>query len=242
MLVKKSIWIAGGDGWAYDIGYGGLDHVLALVLDTEVYSNTGGQASKSTPRGSPGGRCSQDAYGRRQCHHDVLRVVARGTRTSALRRKTTGAVDGRSRIRIGQSDAGQHESIAIRRSRGFRARSIYARGQGRAISSSRQSLLGTDAGGLKQCLKGETGAPGEIRTPDLLLRRQPLYPAELRAHCNESTRAGEAASMATFRQAGRRTESESNGRQETDKLPPELRSIKSAVSNETQRLSARPRE
>jgi pyruvate-ferredoxin/flavodoxin oxidoreductase len=57
MLVRKSVWIIGGDGWAYDIGYGGLDHVLAsgrdvnlLVLDTEVYSNTGGQASKSTPR------------------------------------------------------------------------------------------------------------------------------------------------------------------------------------------------
>jgi len=56
-LVKKSIWVVGGDGWAYDIGYGGLDHVLAsgrnvnvLVLDTEVYSNTGGQMSKSTPR------------------------------------------------------------------------------------------------------------------------------------------------------------------------------------------------
>ena len=56
-LVRKSVWIIGGDGWAYDIGYGGLDHVLAsgrnvniLVLDTEVYSNTGGQASKSTPR------------------------------------------------------------------------------------------------------------------------------------------------------------------------------------------------
>jgi len=56
-LVKKSVWIIGGDGWAYDIGYGGLDHVLScgrnvnlLVLDTEVYSNTGGQASKATPR------------------------------------------------------------------------------------------------------------------------------------------------------------------------------------------------
>ena len=56
-LVRKSVWILGGDGWAYDIGYGGLDHVLAsgrdvnvLVLDTEVYSNTGGQASKATPR------------------------------------------------------------------------------------------------------------------------------------------------------------------------------------------------
>ncbi len=58
-LTKKSIWIFGGDGWAYDIGYGGLDHVIAsghdvniLVMDTEVYSNTGGQASKSTPTGS----------------------------------------------------------------------------------------------------------------------------------------------------------------------------------------------
>jgi len=57
VLVKKSVWIIGGDGWAYDIGYGGLDHVLAsgrnvnvMVLDTEVYSNTGGQSSKSTPR------------------------------------------------------------------------------------------------------------------------------------------------------------------------------------------------
>jgi pyruvate-ferredoxin/flavodoxin oxidoreductase len=58
-LVTKSVWIVGGDGWAYDIGYGGLDHVLAsgadvniLVLDTEVYSNTGGQASKATPLGA----------------------------------------------------------------------------------------------------------------------------------------------------------------------------------------------
>jgi len=58
-LVKKSIWVVGGDGWAYDIGYGGLDHVIAsgidinmLILDTEVYSNTGGQSSKSTPIGA----------------------------------------------------------------------------------------------------------------------------------------------------------------------------------------------
>jgi pyruvate-ferredoxin/flavodoxin oxidoreductase len=59
LFVKKTIWVVGGDGWAYDIGYGGLDHVLAmgenvnvLVLDTELYSNTGGQASKATPTGS----------------------------------------------------------------------------------------------------------------------------------------------------------------------------------------------
>jgi pyruvate-ferredoxin/flavodoxin oxidoreductase len=60
-LVKKSVWCIGGDGWAYDIGFGGLDHVIAsgkninlFVLDTEVYSNTGGQASKSTPMGAVG--------------------------------------------------------------------------------------------------------------------------------------------------------------------------------------------
>lgn len=70
-LVKKSVWIIGGDGWAYDIGYGGLDHVIAsgkniniLVLDTEVYSNTGGQTSKSTPlsavaKFSAGGKATQ---------------------------------------------------------------------------------------------------------------------------------------------------------------------------------------
>jgi pyruvate-ferredoxin/flavodoxin oxidoreductase len=58
-LVKKSVWIVGGDGWAYDIGFGGLDHVIStgrdvnlLVLDTEVYSNTGGQQSKATPLGA----------------------------------------------------------------------------------------------------------------------------------------------------------------------------------------------
>ena len=58
--MKKSVWLVGGDGWAYDIGYGGLDHVLAgrrnvnmLVLDTEVYSNTGGQQSKATPLAPP---------------------------------------------------------------------------------------------------------------------------------------------------------------------------------------------
>ncbi len=58
-LIRRSVWIVGGDGWGYDIGYGGLDHVLAegrnvniLLLDTEVYSNTGGQTSKATPRGA----------------------------------------------------------------------------------------------------------------------------------------------------------------------------------------------
>ena len=87
-LVKKSVWIVGGDGWAYDIGYGGLDHVLVagrdvniLVLDTEVYSNTGGQASKATPLGAAAkfaiGRQGGGQEGPRPDGHD-LRQRLRG--------------------------------------------------------------------------------------------------------------------------------------------------------------------
>ncbi len=78
-LVKKSVWIVGGDGWAYDIGFGGLDHVIAsgrnvniLVLDTEVYSNTGGQASKATPRGA----VAKFAAGGKQAGKKDLALIA----------------------------------------------------------------------------------------------------------------------------------------------------------------------
>ena len=78
-LVKKSVWIFGGDGWAYDIGFGGLDHVLAqgrdvnvLVLDTEVYSNTGGQASKSTPRSAV---AKFAASGKQMPKKDLARMI-----------------------------------------------------------------------------------------------------------------------------------------------------------------------
>jgi len=82
-LVRRSIWIVGGDGWAYDIGYGGLDHVLAsgrnvniLVLDTEVYSNTGGQASKATPLGAI---AKFAAAGKRVARKDMaLQAIAHG--------------------------------------------------------------------------------------------------------------------------------------------------------------------
>ena len=82
-LVRRSIWIVGGDGWAYDIGYGGLDHVLAsgknvniLVLDTEVYSNTGGQASKATPLGAV---AKFAASGKRVARKDLaLQAIAYG--------------------------------------------------------------------------------------------------------------------------------------------------------------------
>ena len=82
-LVRRSIWIVGGDGWAYDIGYGGLDHVLAsgrnvniLVLDTELYSNTGGQASKATPLGAV---AKFAAAGKRVARKDLaLQAIAYG--------------------------------------------------------------------------------------------------------------------------------------------------------------------
>jgi len=82
-LVRRSVWIVGGDGWAYDIGYGGLDHVLAsardvnvLVLDTEVYSNTGGQASKATPLGA---MAKFAAAGKRVARKDLaLQAIAYG--------------------------------------------------------------------------------------------------------------------------------------------------------------------
>jgi pyruvate-ferredoxin/flavodoxin oxidoreductase len=78
-LVRKSVWILGGDGWAYDIGFGGLDHVLAsgrdvnvLVMDTGVYSNTGGQASKATPRGA----VAKFAAAGKQTHKKDLGMIA----------------------------------------------------------------------------------------------------------------------------------------------------------------------
>jgi pyruvate-ferredoxin/flavodoxin oxidoreductase len=88
-LVRRSVWIVGGDGWAYDIGYGGLDHVLAsgrdvnvLVLDTEVYSNTGGQASKATPLGA----VAKFAAAGKRCRARTWRCRRSPTATSTSRR------------------------------------------------------------------------------------------------------------------------------------------------------------
>jgi pyruvate-ferredoxin/flavodoxin oxidoreductase len=96
MLVKKSVWIVGGDGWAYDIGYGGLDHVLAsgvnvnlLVLDTEVYSNTGGQMSKATPRGA----VAKFAAGGKQVAKKDLAMMAMNYGTAYVARVAMGGSD-----------------------------------------------------------------------------------------------------------------------------------------------------
>ena len=94
-LAKKSVWAIGGDGWAYDIGFGGIDHVMAqnrdvnlLVLDTEVYSNTGGQSSKATPTSATGQvrrrrqAGGQEGPGR---HPDAVRLRVRGSGGHGLR-------------------------------------------------------------------------------------------------------------------------------------------------------------
>jgi pyruvate-ferredoxin/flavodoxin oxidoreductase len=96
MLVKKSVWIIGGDGWGYDIGFGGLDHVLAsgrdvnvLLLDTEVYSNTGGQMSKATPRGA----VAKFAAGGKQAPKKDLGMIAMSYGTVYVARVAMGAKD-----------------------------------------------------------------------------------------------------------------------------------------------------
>ena len=96
-LVKKSVWIIGGDGWAYDIGFGGLDHVLSgqadinvLVLDTQVYSNTGGQQSKATPLGA----VAKFAANGKKVPRKQLGVMAMGYQTAYVASIAMGAKDG----------------------------------------------------------------------------------------------------------------------------------------------------
>jgi pyruvate-ferredoxin/flavodoxin oxidoreductase len=115
-LVRKSVWIVGGDGWAYDIGYGGLDHVLAagrdvnmLVLDTEVYSNTGGQASKSTPRGA----VAKFASGGKPVAKKDLGMLAMSYGTVYVARVAMGAKDTQTLQAFIEADAYHGPSIII---------------------------------------------------------------------------------------------------------------------------------
>ncbi len=115
-LVKKSVWIMGGDGWAYDIGYGGLDHVLStgrnvniLVLDTEVYSNTGGQASKSTPKGAV---AKFAAAGKAQGKKD-LGLMAMTYGNVYVARVALGANDGQVLKALQEAEAYDGPSIVI---------------------------------------------------------------------------------------------------------------------------------
>jgi pyruvate-ferredoxin/flavodoxin oxidoreductase len=115
-LVKRGVWIVGGDGWAYDIGYGGLDHVLGsgrnvniLVLDTEVYSNTGGQASKATPRGAV---AKFAAAGKSRGKKD-LGAVARAYGDVFVAQVSIGANDAQTAKALLEADAWPGPSLVI---------------------------------------------------------------------------------------------------------------------------------
>jgi pyruvate-ferredoxin/flavodoxin oxidoreductase len=115
-LVKKSVWIVGGDGWAYDIGYGGLDHVLAmgrdvniLVLDTEVYSNTGGQASKATPMGA----AAKFATAGKSQHKKDLAMLAMAYGTVYVAKVALGAKDMQTVRAIQEAESYPGASIII---------------------------------------------------------------------------------------------------------------------------------
>jgi pyruvate-ferredoxin/flavodoxin oxidoreductase len=116
VLTKRSVWIVGGDGWAYDIGYGGLDHVLAsgrnvniLVLDTEVYSNTGGQMSKSTPRGA----VAKFAAGGKQTAKKELGLLATAYGTVYVARVAMGANDAQTLKAFLEAEAYDGPSLII---------------------------------------------------------------------------------------------------------------------------------
>jgi len=115
-LVKRSVWIVGGDGWAYDIGYGGLDHVLAsgrkvnvLVLDTEVYSNTGGQMSKATPRGA----VAKFAAGGKSAAKKDLALMAMTYGTVYVARIAMGGSDGQTLKAFREAEAYDGPSLII---------------------------------------------------------------------------------------------------------------------------------
>ena len=115
-LVRKSVWIVGGDGWAYDIGFGGLDHVLAsgrdvniLVLDTEVYSNTGGQASKATPRGA----VAKFAAGGKQTGKKDLGMIASAYGNVYVAQIALGADNPQTVKALAEADAWHGPSLVI---------------------------------------------------------------------------------------------------------------------------------
>ncbi len=115
-LVRKSVWCLGGDGWAYDIGYGGIDHVLAsgrnvkiLVMDTEVYSNTGGQSSKATPTGAI---AKFAASGKVQCKKD-LGLLAMGYENVYVASIAMGAKDAQTLRALAEADAYDGPALVI---------------------------------------------------------------------------------------------------------------------------------
>ncbi|MFO0584902.1 MAG: pyruvate:ferredoxin (flavodoxin) oxidoreductase [Anaeromyxobacter sp.] len=140
-LVRKSVWIVGGDGWAYDIGYGGLDHVIAqgkdvniLVLDTEVYSNTGGQASKATPMGA----AAKFAVAGKSMPKKDLAMLAMGYGHPYVARVAMGAKDAQTVNAIREAESYPGTSVIIAYSHCIAHGYDLARGldqQGAAVDS-----------------------------------------------------------------------------------------------------------
>jgi pyruvate-ferredoxin/flavodoxin oxidoreductase len=169
-LVRRSVWIVGGDGWAYDIGYGGLDHVLAqgrdvnvLVLDTEVYSNTGGQASKATPLGAAA-KFATD--GKRSAKKD-LALLAMTYGTAYVARVALGANDQHTVTAFREAESFPGPSILIAYSHCIAHGYDLARGleqQAAAVASGYWPLLRYDP---RRAASGEVPLRLDSRAPTL---------------------------------------------------------------------------
>ncbi|MBZ4021810.1 pyruvate:ferredoxin (flavodoxin) oxidoreductase [Rhodobacter sp. TJ_12] len=195
-LVRRSIWIVGGDGWAYDIGYGGLDHVLAsgrnvnvLVMDTEVYSNTGGQASKATPLGAI---AKFAAAGKRTARKDLaLQAVAYGNVYVA--QVAMGANPQQTLQAFREAEAYDGPSLILAYSHciahGFDIRQGLNQ-QDRAVASGYWPLLRYDPQ-----LRGTGAAPFRLDSPRPVLPFKDYAYNELRYSALAATRPEEAAAL-----------------------------------------------
>ncbi len=167
-LLKKSVWIVGGDGWAYDIGYGGLDHVIAsgrdvniLVLDTEVYSNTGGQASKATPMGA----AAKFAVAGKATHKKDLAMLAMTYGNAYVARVAMAAKDAQTVNAFKEAESYPGTSVIVAYSHciahGYDMAEAVAQ-QERAVDSAYWSLFRYDprkAAAGESPLKLDSGAP-----------------------------------------------------------------------------------
>lgn len=197
-LVRRSIWIVGGDGWAYDIGYGGLDHVLAsgrnvniLVMDTEVYSNTGGQASKATPLGAI---AKFAAAGKRTARKDLaLQAVAYGNVYVA--QVAMGANPQQTLQAFREAEAYDGPSLILAYSHCIAHGFDIRRGldqQDRAVASGYWPLLRYDPQ-----LRGTGQAPFRLDSPRPTLPFKDYAYNELRYSALAATRPEEAAALLT---------------------------------------------
>ena len=181
-LVRTSVWIVGGDGWAYDIGFGGLDHVLAsganvnvLVLDTEVYSNTGGQASKATPRGA----VAKYAAGGKQTRKKDLGQIASAYGHVYVAQVALGADNVQTVKALAEAEAWDGPVARDRLQPLHRPRDRHGEGHGSAEASRRQRLLAALA--LRPSPRRPRRAPVPPRRPRTEDPRSPSSPTGRRA-------------------------------------------------------------